>query len=308
MTTPAAAKSLKSVRKPTAPSSGVVLEIPLGLIRNFVGQPRKHFNQARLAELATSIKKHRQITPGMVIELPPGEVYRYELVDGERRFIACKMADTKIFRAEVVTVTDSREQLLRSAIANYHREPHTALEDAETCRRLAEIYEMSWPEVAATLGKSLTWVTQSRIPLLQLDKRVQAMIEPSSSKLGELPVLMAVELTKVPATKQYQMAVKAVHDEMRLSDMRHAVRRFQNKTGYRHGTRRIRTPGDDYKSITTFYRRSTADAQLWLSMTPVALAKMFENRPEMDYRRLLKASANAAIIYGRLMKKIQDLK
>src|SRR5687767_1132892 len=95
----------------TPETVGEVVLIPWGQIRPFADQPRTYFNQAELQQLADSIAENGQRVPIFVRELDPWEPpYRYELIDGQRRWHACDMAKVRRMKSIILEVDDVIEQ------------------------------------------------------------------------------------------------------------------------------------------------------------------------------------------------------
>jgi len=156
------------------PAPGGITQIPLDQIDRNPRQPRVHFHETELAELAASIREHGVIQP--LIVAPPGTDGRYVLIAGERRLQAARQAGLAEVPAVVRQASD--QQLLEWAlIENVQRADLNPLEQAEAYRQLTEDFNLSHEEVAARVGKSRTAVTNT-LRLLGLSAPVkQALVE-----------------------------------------------------------------------------------------------------------------------------------
>jgi ParB family chromosome partitioning protein len=134
--------------------STVLTVVPLHLVRPNVDQPRKHFDEEKLAELSQSIRRHGLLQPIVVRRSPEG----FELVAGERRLRAAQLAGLDRLPALVREVEDPLETAL---IENLQREDLSPLEEAEALAALIERHGYSHQEVAELLGKSRPYVSNT---------------------------------------------------------------------------------------------------------------------------------------------------
>jgi ParB family chromosome partitioning protein len=166
----------------------VVLDIPVNHIRANPHQPRKDFNRESLDELAGSIKKHGLIQPITVRYI--GEK-RFELISGERRLRASKLAGAEEIPSYVREVND--EQMIAFAlIENIQREQLNPLEIAMGYQRLMEECSYTQGEVAERVGKNRSTVT-NMMRLLQLPDFLQAALRDEKISTGHARALISVE-------------------------------------------------------------------------------------------------------------------
>jgi ParB family transcriptional regulator, chromosome partitioning protein len=130
----------------------VLTLVPLTAVHANPDQPRKHFDAAKLAELASSIKAHGLLQPVVVRRHPEG----FELIAGERRYRAASLAGLSHIPALIRDVSDPIELAL---IENLQREDLTPLEEAEALALLIERHGYSHRQVADMLGKSRPYVS-----------------------------------------------------------------------------------------------------------------------------------------------------
>lgn len=157
----------------------VVLDIPIGHIRPNPHQPRTDFNEKALDQLASSISKHGLIQPITVRYL--GQK-RFELISGERRLRASKLAGIAEIPAYVREVNDE-EVIAFALIENIQREDLNPLEIALGYQRLIDECEYTQVEVAERVGKNRTTITNT-LRLLQLPDFIQAALRDESISSG----------------------------------------------------------------------------------------------------------------------------
>lgn len=166
----------------------IVLHVPVENIRANPHQPRKEFHAERLDELAHSIKKHGLIQPITVRYI--GEK-RFELISGERRLRASKLAGIEEIPAYVRDVND--EDIISYAlIENIQREDLNPIEVAMGYQRLIEEANYTQAEVAERVGKNRTTVT-NMLRLLNLPPFLQAALRDNQISMGHARALLPIE-------------------------------------------------------------------------------------------------------------------
>jgi ParB family chromosome partitioning protein len=165
-------------------------------------QPRKMFNEDSLYDLAESIKQHGIIQPLIVTKR---DKY-YEIIAGERRWRAAKMAGLK--EVPVIIKDFSDQEIVEVAlIENIQREDLNPIEEAQAYQHLIQEYNLKQDEVAERVSKSRTAITNS-MRLLKLDERVQEMVIDERISSGHARALLGIADTE----KQY-LAAQKVFDE-----------------------------------------------------------------------------------------------
>ncbi len=164
-----------------------VVDIPLSEIAPNPYQPRKHFDEDAISELAESIKRHGLLQPVVVIE-QNGE---YVLIAGERRVRASRAAGLETIRAIVADIDRSRFREL-ALIENIQREALNPIELAESYRELIEEYGITQEELAKTIHKSRSQITNT-LRLLQLDEYVRQRVAASQISQGHAKVLAGLD-------------------------------------------------------------------------------------------------------------------
>lgn len=147
-----------------------IYKISLSKIRSNKEQPRKHFIAESIEELAESIKKDGLIQPITVREVSHDT---FEIVQGERRYRACKLAGLTEIPAHILSLSDE-EAFHLAVIENIQRENMTPIEEAYAFQKYVEM-GYKHKEIAEKISKSRTYVTQ-RLRLLNLSTEIQDMI------------------------------------------------------------------------------------------------------------------------------------
>ncbi len=170
------------------------------------GQPRKDFDEARLQELAESIRQFGILQPLLVQKTDGAEGAYYRIIAGERRWRAAKLAGLKEVPA-IVKEYAPAEIFEISLIENIQREDLNPLEEAKAYERLLKEYGMTHEQMAEHLGKSRSQITNS-LRLLSLGDEVQGMVEREEISFGHAKVLMGVE----DETRQLELAKRVLED------------------------------------------------------------------------------------------------
>lgn len=162
--------------------------IPISDIQINPKQPRRDFDEQALNELAASIKLHDIIQPLTVSKLPNG---KYQLIAGERRFRASKIAGLKDVPAYVRQAND--QQLLELALLeNLQREDLNAIEIAISYKRMMEELNHTQEQVAERMGKERTTVT-NYLRLLKLPPDIQLAVRNGSLSMGHARALVNID-------------------------------------------------------------------------------------------------------------------
>jgi ParB family chromosome partitioning protein len=164
-----------------------VLQVGISEIRANPMQPRKTFSSEKMDELIRSIKEDGIIEPIVLKET--GD--KYEIVVGERRFIAAARAGLKSVPAIIKNVS-SLEQLKIALIENIHREDLNPVEEANAYKNLMEGLRLTQEDLADKLGKNRSTVA-NLVRLLKLPKTVQDYIIRGEIELGHAKVLLSIE-------------------------------------------------------------------------------------------------------------------
>ena len=162
-------------------------EVPLSSIVPNPKQPRTHFDPEALAELVSSIKEIGILQPPVVREVGAG---RYELIMGERRFRAAKLAGLKTIPV-IIRQTKDNELLREALIENIHRSNLNALEEAAAYSNLLTDFNCTHDELAEKLGRSRSVITNT-MRLLNLPASVQNKVAAGVISAGHARALLGL--------------------------------------------------------------------------------------------------------------------
>ena len=180
--------TVQSITANAAEITGKPLEIPLDQIDRNPFQTRSHFDEAKLAELAQSIAASGVVQPIVVRPLSGG---RYQLITGERRWLASKKADKATIPAIVRQVSD--EQTLEMTIVeNLQRADLNPIEQARAYQRLSNDFKMTQEQMAIRTGKERASVSNF-LRLLRLPESVQQKVESGDLSFGHARTLLALD-------------------------------------------------------------------------------------------------------------------
>lgn len=273
-------------------SGSTLLEIPWRIIRPMPGQPREHFDPAKLEQLARSIRTVGQRTPVQVVPLENDRRHQYELIDGQRRWHAVQMAGLEDLRCEVFDVGDPELRYVMSVVANLCRQGHEPLEMAAAFRRMQRT--MTLAEIADAIGMSVAHVTH-HLSLLKLAPEVQAAMSPALGK-QRLPYSAALMLTSLP--HQDQVTALAKIKSLKTSPMR-AVKSVVGTlvAQVRPGARK-QTAKDVFRVIRSRIDRMRMDL---VAIPTETFAGTLKTRGEDDVRAVRAALEEAAEQIDRLL-------
>ena len=181
-------------------------------------QPRKDFDEDALMELADSIKQFGILQPLLVQQKKD----YYEIIAGERRWRAAKLAGLKEVPIIVKNYTD-QEIVEISLIENIQRENLNPIEEAMAYKRLLEEFNLKQDEVAERVSKSRTAVTNS-MRLLKLSDRVQQMIVDDMISTGHARALLAID----DEEQQYVLANKIFDEKLSVREIEKLVKALKN--------------------------------------------------------------------------------
>ena len=151
-------------------------------------QPRKEFNEEALTELADSISKHGILQPLLVRPLPDGG---YQLVAGERRWRACRMAGVSEVPVVIKELTNSQVMEL-ALIENIQREDLSIVEEAEGYKMLMDNYNFTQDEISKSVGKSRPSITNA-LRILKLPKEILSLLKENKITAGHARALLSFD-------------------------------------------------------------------------------------------------------------------
>ena len=217
-----------------------VFEVDIDKIEPNKNQPRKIFEENALEELAESIKEHGVIQPIILKKINSG----YEIIAGERRWRASKIAGIKKIPAVIKNIDDIKA-FETALVENLQREGLNPMEEAKSYKRLIEEFSLSQEEAAKKVGKSRS-VVANVMRLLNLDERVQVFIYENKLSNGHGRALLGISDNNV----QFEIAEKIIQEELSVRETEKLVKKItENNNKYKKEKNEIKFNTDNYKYI-----------------------------------------------------------
>ena len=191
--------------------------LPISQVESYAGQPRKHFDQEKLEELAESIRQHGVIQPLTVRKLSSGY---YQIIAGERRWRAARLAGLTEIPA-VIIEADDRKAMELAMIENLQREDLSPMEEAEGYKLLVEDYGLTQEQAAQRVGKSRSAVANA-LRLLALSPALRQMVEDGRLSAGHARALLPL----TPALQE-QAAATILKNDLSVRQTEQLVKRLQ---------------------------------------------------------------------------------
>ena len=179
-------------------------QVPISAIHPNPRQPRRYFNEAKIAELSESIRNQGILQPLVVRKIPQG----YELILGERRFRAAQRARLERVPVIVKDVSDA-ESLEMALVENIQREELTPIEEALAYRQLMEEFHLTQEQVAQRVGKSRPVVT-NLLRVLNLPEEIKEQVDSGALTVGHARALLALNMPE----QQLEMARRIMADHL----------------------------------------------------------------------------------------------
>ena len=200
------------------PKNETVVEIPVAQISPNPFQPRKHFDERALNELAASIKTHGLIQPIVVVE----DVDGYILVAGERRWRASKLAKLKTIRAVIVSLNEAQMRQ-HALIENIQREQLNIVELAQAYEELLSLHGLTQEELAAVVHKSRSHIANT-LRLLQLSKKTLAALGANTITAGHAKVMVGL------SDKEQKIMVDSIHGQkLSVRETEQMIKRMKSR-------------------------------------------------------------------------------
>ena len=194
--------------------------LPISQVEPGLNQPRKRFDPESLEDLAQSIRQHGIIQPLTVRRLPSGY---YQIIAGERRWRAAKLADLAEVPA-IIIEADDRKVMELGLIENLQREDLNPAEEARGYQSLMEDYGLTQEQVAERMGKSRPAVANT-LRLLALSPEVLKLVEDDSLSAGHARALLALPSPKL----QLEAAKKVVAEGLSVRQTEALVKALQRE-------------------------------------------------------------------------------
>ncbi|MCF7886220.1 MAG: ParB/RepB/Spo0J family partition protein [Candidatus Marinimicrobia bacterium] len=197
-----------------------VAEIALDNIISNRHQPRKEFNEVAMEELRNSIQEHGIIQPITVRQTEEG----FELIAGERRLKACRDLNMERIPAYVLPIQTEVEMLGLALIENVQREDLNPVEEAEAYMMLAEKFDLSHKEVAESVGKSRTTISNA-LRLLDLPDQIKKDLRNGDLRAGHARPLLKIK----DKNQQIKLWKKIKDNNLSARDVEKLARDIKNK-------------------------------------------------------------------------------
>lgn len=231
---------VESIEKQIYDSSSLeeIVEINIDELRPNPYQPRKQFDEEALKELSESIKEHGVFQPIIIKKSIKG----YEIIAGERRVRASKLAGKEKIPAIIRSFTD--EQMMEIALLeNLQREDLNALEEAKAYELMLNNLHITQEELSKKVGKSRSHIT-NMLGLLSLPNSVQGMVSSGDISMGHARVL-----SKLSDEEQIkELATKIVSEKLPVRDIEKITSNKEKKVKIK------RTNDNEYKDVEDFLR------------------------------------------------------
>lgn len=200
-------------------SSSNVENISINDIEPNKYQPRKHFNDESLMELSESIKEHGVIQPIIVKKID----YGYQIVAGERRWRAAKLAGLKEIP---VIIKDFNEQEIMeiALIENLQREDLNPIDEAKAYKALIDQFKLTQEDISKKVGKSRSAIANS-IRLLNLSNEIQEMLIKGKLSIGHAKVILSI----TDNDKQNYIAKRIVEKNLNVRDTEKLIKQTSSK-------------------------------------------------------------------------------
>ncbi len=197
-------------------NSSSILDISIDVIEPNKNQPRRNFFEDSLHELSESIKQFGVIQPITVRKIDGEE--KYEIIAGERRFRAARMAGLTTVPAIINTNVDDNSSLAMALIENIHREDLSPVEQALTFKQLLEEFKLTHDELSRQVGKSRALITNT-LRILSLPISIQKLIDEGKVTAGHAKALASLKKTE----DQLQIAEDIVKFDLSVREVEKLV-------------------------------------------------------------------------------------
>jgi ParB family chromosome partitioning protein len=204
-------------------------------------QPRKHFDEGKILELADSIEAHGILQPIMVRRAEKG----FEIVAGERRWRAARKAGLKKVPCIVRELTEEQNMLV-AIIENMQREDLNPMEEARAIAEMIGSFGLTQEEVSKSVGKSRPYITNA-LRLLKLPEEVQDLVTDGKLTSGHARALITIE----SEGRQIELAQYAAKEEISVREMEKLAqtRSGKKKPLKRRKSTEVTVLEDELKSI-----------------------------------------------------------
>nr|MBE6544508.1 ParB/RepB/Spo0J family partition protein [Oscillospiraceae bacterium] len=210
-----------SLAEESSHSEDKISKLKISLVDPKRDQPRKYFDKEALEQLASSIAENGLLQPILVREYGEG---RYQIIAGERRFRASKLAGLTDIPAIVLERDDKRAAQI-ALIENIQREDLNPLEEAMAYKSLAEEYDMTQEELSSKVGKSRSAIANT-VRLLDLPDEILTLVASRELSAGHARTLLGVQ----DKDNMILLAQKAVEEDLSVRALEEMVKLINKPT------------------------------------------------------------------------------
>lgn len=196
-----------------------IRELKLNEIEPNINQPRKHFNDEKLNQLAESIKQHGIVQP--IIVKKEDETYR--IIAGERRWRAARIAGLSTVPV-IIKDLGSKQVMEIALIENLQREDLNAIEEAEAYDKLMKEFNLTQEQISISVGKSRSAVANS-LRLLNLSDKMKVYVINEELTSGHARALMAIEDKEI----QQKAAEEVIQRKLSVRETESLVKKYLSK-------------------------------------------------------------------------------
>jgi len=261
-----------------------IIFIPRAQIRPFPNQPRKHFDEEELQNLADSIKAWGQFIPIIVKKNDHKSKHKYELVDGQRRWHACGMVGVSEIKAIVVEAETEAQQFLMAVIANNGQEKLAPIEYAHSIKYFLD-QGFKVEDIGPIFSHATRWV-KKHLKLFKLDDRVLAKMSPEIPERQRLSIDAASRIAELPIDMQDRVANQVLTQGMKDYEANNFVRNLGNKKGVQVDLF-IRKPYKDFLALSGFTNRIKREAAIFLGKSIPDYQRIFQSKDMEDLNKII---------------------
>ncbi|QSH39561.1 ParB/RepB/Spo0J family partition protein [Candidatus Kaiserbacteria bacterium] len=291
-------------------SPNTIYPVTLNQILPFPDQPRQHFDEQGIKDLAESIQEKGQQTP-VVLCKNPSYPEHFMLVGGERRFRAFTLISQLTGKnPEVLAVFkpfENGENHFRIALLdNHHRKGLCELDEAHAFAKLHHKFGDTIARIAKDMGKSVSHVNQY-ILVAGLPEEVKELMNPNLPRIERLNISAAIKIAQgVPKSNpdlRIELARESVERSLPVVEVSAFVERRTEQAGYRIGGSR-RKPSDDYKALLGFFGRTKTQLKRHCAHPNIEALFLKRDDPAADKKAALESIDSVVRQLESLRRKI----
>jgi ParB family chromosome partitioning protein len=273
MTRRALGRGLSALLSDSSATNDEFQEVEIDLIDPNPEQPRTKCSEEKLDELAQSIKANGLIQPILLRRIANG---RYQIVAGERRWVASKRAGLKQVAAVIRDIPDSK--LLELAlIENIQRQELNPIEEAQAYQGLIKELNITQDEVAQRVGKERSSISNC-LRLLRLPELIQKMLENEQISMGHARALLGLDSDELQVT----LANEIIQRKLSVRETEHAVKRIISKATEKTSSAPIKNDANIRAAELRMKRFLSTQVKILLGQSGGKIEISFSSAGELD--------------------------